>query len=200
MTRTAVAKNDNVIPVTAAIGLGGNLSSAEGRPEATLTAALTRLAAVPGLRLRAVSRFFRTPAFPPGSGPDYVNAAALVDTTLAPEALLAALHAIESDLGRERTTRWAARVVDLDLLVAGDAILPSAAEQARWRALPSEDQRRATPTTLILPHPRLQDRGFVLIPLLDIAPGLRVPGLDRTVAELARALPETDRAAIRPLD
>ena len=128
--------------------------------------------AAQGLALRAVSRFWRTPAHPAGSGPDYVNAAALVAAEAEPEAILALLHGIEAHLGRTRAGgRWAARGIDLDLLAVGSAVLPDTAMQDRWRSLAAAAQAQVAPEGLILPHPRLQDRGFVLLPLAEIAPG-----------------------------
>jgi 2-amino-4-hydroxy-6-hydroxymethyldihydropteridine diphosphokinase len=182
----------------ALIALGGNLPAGEVGSADLLRIALADLAGRAG-RLVAVSRFFATPAFPAGSGPDYVNAAALLSTPLAPGALLAVLHDVEALHGRERITRWGARTLDLDLLAMGDMVLPDDATQDRWRALDPARQREVAPDRLILPHPRLQDRGFVLVPLIDVAPLWRHPRTGRTVAEMAAALPEADKAAIRPL-
>jgi 2-amino-4-hydroxy-6-hydroxymethyldihydropteridine diphosphokinase len=164
-----------------------------------LAAALDRLAAVPGIRVRRRSRWFSTPAFPPGSGPDFVNAAAALETALAPEALLAELHAVEAALGRVRPARWAPRLCDLDLIAMGDRVLPDAGTLRRWMALDRGAAQRVAPPRLILPHPRLQERGFVLVPLADVAPGWRHPLSGLTVREMLAALPADDLAAIRPL-
>lgn len=185
----------------ALVALGGNLPSSAGRPEATLRAALVELAATPGLGMVAVSRFWHSPAHPAGSGPDYVNAAcALTVEGLDPPGLLDLLHGIETRFGRERgPRRWQARPLDLDLIAMGERVLPDAATQDRWRDLPPEDQPRAAPATLVLPHPRLEDRAFVLAPLCDIAPGWRHPRTGRTLAEALAALPRALREAVRPL-
>ena len=132
----------------------------------------------------SVSRVFRTPAWPPGSGPDFANAAAIVETTLPPEALLARLHAVEAELGRIRTVRWGARAIDLDLLAYGDRIAPDEATLRHWIDLQAEAQAREAPGVLLLPHPRLQDRGFVLVPLADVAPDWRHPLHGVTVREM----------------
>ncbi|SDE14667.1 2-amino-4-hydroxy-6-hydroxymethyldihydropteridinediphosphokinase [Paracoccus isoporae] len=183
------------------IALGANLSSSAGSPAKTLKAALISLAAHPGLTLRQVSRFYATPAHPAGSGPDYVNACAALDAATATAgAVLGVLHELEANLGRIRDGgRWAARGIDLDLLAMEDQILPDRATQDRWRGLDPERQARIAPDRLILPHPRMQDRGFVLVPLAEIAAGWRHPATGQSVAEMRDALPVSARRDIRVL-
>ena len=140
------------------IGLGANL----GVPRAALREAIEALAALPDTSLRAASSFYRT-APVDAVGPDFLNAVVQLDTRLAPHALLAALQRIEQTHGRERPYRNAPRTLDLDLLLYGGQVID-------------------TPT-LTVPHPRLHERAFVLLPLAEIAPLLNVPGRGR-VADL----------------
>ncbi len=181
-----------------AVALGGNLGFQGNSVESTLVRTLENLIGN-GLRLRRVSRFFRTPAFPAGSGPDYVNASALIDTDLPVEALLSLLHRVEADFARERNARWASRTVDLDLLLDDARILPDPVTQGRWMNLAPERQRREAPDQLILPHPRLQDRAFVLIPLADILPDWVHPVTGQSIRQMADALPAEEIAAICPV-
>lgn len=182
----------------AVIGIGANLPSILGAPIDTILASLASIQRNLGL-IVAISRVFHTPAFPKGSGPDFVNAAILVRTGLAPHEILAGLHAIEAEAGRLRAVRWGARTLDLDLLAVGDVVLPDRERQGTWMALPPDRQGAEAPQELILPHPRLQDRAFVLIPLADICPGWRHPVTGLTIGEMTAALPDDDKAAICPI-
>lgn len=177
------------------IALGANLPSPEGAPRETLQAALHRLAAM-GLRVAARSAWYRTPAFPPGAGAAFVNGAAALEAAMEPAELLAALHEVERGFGRSRDLRWAPRSCDLDLIASDARVLPDPATARRWIGLALADQRRAGPPGLILPHPRVQDRAFVLRPLLDIAPDWVHPLLGRTVREMLDDLPAAARAGI----
>lgn len=134
------------------IALGANL----GDPAATVNAAFAALDQLPQSRLLAKSALYRTAPVGIAEQPEFVNAAALIETTLAPEALLDALLAIEQAFGRVRAERNGPRTLDLDILLYDDLTL-------------------ATPR-LTLPHPRLHLRAFVLQPLADLAPDLAIPG------------------------
>jgi 2-amino-4-hydroxy-6-hydroxymethyldihydropteridine diphosphokinase len=184
----------------ALLAFGANLPFADLMPIQTLHLAITSFPNV-NLPLPQVSRFFATPCFPAGAGPDYVNAAAILQVAkdMSPTELLSRLHKIEANFGRQRTQRWGMRTLDIDLLALGDAVLPDAATQTRWRNLDPRLQATQTPTDLILPHPRMQDRAFVLVPLADVAPEWRHPLLHLTVTEMLAALPATDVAEMRPL-
>ena len=151
------------------IALGANLDGPAGAPRAQLEAALAALSGR-GIRVRERSRFFRTPAWPDPSDPPFVNAVAALETSLPPEALLAALHAVENQLGRRRSRPNAPRPIDLDLIDYDGLV-------------------RASGAPPILPHPRLAERGFVLLPLADIAPAWRHPASGEGLTALIAALP-----------
>jgi 2-amino-4-hydroxy-6-hydroxymethyldihydropteridine diphosphokinase len=181
------------------VAFGSNLAVlGETMPEMVHLAA--QEIACPGTKVLALSRLYASPCFPPGAGPDYVNAAAVLETDLDPQALLSRLHAIEARFGRERTRRWGPRTLDLDLLAYGNLVLPDAVTQDRWRALSPADQATQAPAGLILPHPRLQDRAFVLVPLADVAPDWRHPRLGLTVLEMLNRLELAEIAAVTPLE
>ncbi len=142
------------------------------------------------------SDFFQTPCFPKGAGPDFVNAVVEVHSDLAPDEILAELHAIEADFGRVREVRWGQRTLDLDLLATEDLVYPEAAAVQDWIDLPIERQLSEAPSEMLLPHPRLQDRAFVLVPFAQIAPNWRHPILGDTVREMLDALPDAEKAEI----
>jgi 2-amino-4-hydroxy-6-hydroxymethyldihydropteridine diphosphokinase len=182
----------------AVVAMGANLNLSGLGPKVTLRNAIKALADR-GVVIRAESRFFETPCFPPGAGPDYVNAALLIETDLTPAQLLEVLHEVEHEFGRERVQRWGMRTLDLDLVCYDDQVLPDPATFDRWLSLPADAQRQEAPEQLILPHPRLQDRAFVLVPMADVAPDWRHPVLGQTVQQMLEALPAEDIAAVTPL-
>ena len=134
-------------PVVATVGLGANL----GDPQAALAGAIASIAALEGVKLVAQSSFYRSAPID-SSGPDYVNAVVQLQTNLIAPELLAQLQTLELGAGRERPYRNAPRTLDLDLLLFGDASIQS--------------------PSLTVPHPRMWQRAFVLLPLAEIAPAL----------------------------
>jgi 2-amino-4-hydroxy-6-hydroxymethyldihydropteridine diphosphokinase len=145
----------------ALIGLGSNL----GDRGATLDGAIAALRATPGVFVREVSSFHETePVGGPAGQGNYLNAAAVLETTLDPFGLLHRLQEIETRFGRVRTVRYGERTLDLDLLLFDDRIID-------------------TPE-LIVPHPRYSERRFVLNPLVEVAPAVVDPVTKRTIAEL----------------
>ena len=180
------------------IAIGGNLPSAVGEPENTLASAIAELSRR-GLYVQLLSRFFRTPCFPAGAGPDYINAAIQVKTDVPSAELLAILHEVEAQFARVRDQRWGMRTLDLDLIARDDLVSPDLTTYQHWQNLPPDEQARQAPTQLILPHPRLQDRGFVLVPLCDIAPNWVHPVLGVSAMEMLAALPKDSVAEVQPL-
>jgi len=157
------------------IALGSNLTSAAGPPEATIAAALSELARR-GVRPVAVSSMYATEAWPDPRDPSFVNAAARLETSLEPEALMATLELVEARFGRVRGRPNAPRTLDIDLLDYNGIV------------------RSRNPT---LPHPRMQSRPFVLVPLADIAPTWRHPVSGKSAGELIAALPESGRTLVK---
>jgi 2-amino-4-hydroxy-6-hydroxymethyldihydropteridine diphosphokinase len=156
------------------IALGANLVSPIGPPAVTIAAALDALAQC-GVNIEAVSALYATPAWPDPSAPPYVNAAVRVDTDHSPAELMEILHKIESVYERTRGEKNAPRTLDLDLIDYHGRV------------------EEGPPT---LPHPRMAERAFVLIPLSDIAPDWRHPVTGHSVTELIAALPEESRAGV----
>lgn len=159
------------------IGLGANLASQAGPPATTIGAALSALSTL-GVTLLMRSPLYESEPVPRSDQPWFVNAVARVEAVMSPEDLLACLHEVERTFGRVRRERNEARPLDLDLLDYDGMIRDGAG--------------------LLLPHPRLHERAFVLKPLADVAPGWRHPVLGRTAAELLAALPEEVRRVVRP--
>ncbi|MEQ8902222.1 MAG: 2-amino-4-hydroxy-6-hydroxymethyldihydropteridine diphosphokinase [Roseovarius sp.] len=180
------------------IAIGGNMPSSAGPPDRTVDAALRHLEGS-GAQVAAVSRLYRTPAFPAGSGPDFVNAAAVLRMPGEPEAVLGVLHAVEAAFGRARVARWGQRTLDLDLIGIDDLVLPDPAGFETWRALDAQAQQERAPDRLILPHPRAHERAFVLVPLADVAPDWVHPVFGQTVREMLEALPQHARDEVVPL-
>lgn len=179
------------------IALGANLPAGGISPEDSVAQAMDAVADLCGEVTR--SRLYRTPAFPEGSGPDFVNAAMRVGWGGTAAELMAALHGIEEAFGRTRANRWEARVMDLDLIGFGDAVLPDAETRSEWAGLSPEEAAKVVPDQLILPHPRLSERAFVLVPLADVAPDWVDPATGVSVAEMLGALDPEALATIRPL-
>jgi 2-amino-4-hydroxy-6-hydroxymethyldihydropteridine diphosphokinase len=159
------------------IAIGANLPSSHGSPRQTCDAVLPELARR-GIRVLARSRWFESAPVPISDQPWFVNGVVAVETALTPEQLLAQLHDIERSFGRTRREVNAARVIDLDLISYGDLV-------------------RASPAVPVLPHPRLKDRAFVLLPLADIAPAWRHPATHERLSDMINALPSDQ--TIRPI-
>jgi 2-amino-4-hydroxy-6-hydroxymethyldihydropteridine diphosphokinase len=157
--------NNSAIPsrgiAQSAIALGSNL----GDSLSILAAAMETLAQTPGIKVLTTSNWYRTKAVGPPQ-PDYLNGCAILQVEMIPELLLEILLSIENKYGRIRRDRWGARTLDLDLLLYNDLVLD-------------------TPK-LQIPHPRMSDRAFVLVPLAEIAPDWMEPVCQRTIKELVK--------------
>lgn len=180
------------------IALGSNLPVDDLDLVSTLRQALQKLDSISGVSVDRVSAWYRTPAWPAGSGPDFVNGAAALRSSRPPEEILQEMHGVEKSLGRQRKVRWGARTCDLDLLGAESLVLPDAPTVRRWiDAGPSRDR---VPEGMLVPHPRIQERAFVLMPLADIAPDWVHPVLNLSVYKMLSAISEAERADICRLD
>ncbi len=164
MTRPVAAQ---VSFARAFVGIGANL----GDPQAQVRSAIAALGHLPETRLLAASSLYRTAPVGYSGQPDFVNAAALLDTALAPRALLERLHAIEAAAGRERSFKDAPRTLDLDLLLYDDLVLDEPG--------------------LVVPHPRLHERAFALAPVVELDPDVVIPGRGHALEWLALALDQT---------
>jgi 2-amino-4-hydroxy-6-hydroxymethyldihydropteridine diphosphokinase len=165
------------------IGIGSNLPSDFGPPRETCAAALETLEREP-IKIVARSRWYRSSPVPLSDQPWFVNGVIAVETSLGPEELLEALHRVEADFGRaspeERAAKPnAARPLDLDLIAYDDLV-------------------REGPEPPILPHPRMAERAFVLLPLREIAPDWHHPGSGRPLSELIDEL--SGEGIVQPID
>lgn len=160
-------------PCQAYIGLGANLGDAR----ATLCSAVIAISRLPGTRLSGLSSLYRSAPIGPAGQPDYLNAVARVTTTLIPHQLLDALQAIEKNHGRTRAERWGPRTLDLDLLLFGNDLIET--------------------SELIIPHPELANRNFVLAPLLQIDSAASLPD-GRRLADFPTASDVTGLRELAP--
>lgn len=176
-------------PVPVVLALGANL----GDPAATLASAVEALAALPGVQVDAVSPVAVTAPVGGPDQPDYRNAVVLAATTLDPEQLLAACHAIEQQHGRARLVRWGARTLDVDVIAYGRPDSPTEVVLA-----PDGPVGDAALDRLVLPHPRAHRRAFVLAPWAAVDPHARLRLPDGTVRPVSELLAEApDREGVR---
>jgi 2-amino-4-hydroxy-6-hydroxymethyldihydropteridine diphosphokinase len=159
--------------IRAYVALGSNL----GNPVQTIEDAMDAMAALRGSLLKAMSSLYRTAPVGLKHQPDFINAVVALDTRLSPRDLLAELFALEARFGRERSVKNAPRTLDLDLLLHGETV--------------QDDPE------LILPHPRMHERAFVLAPLAEIAPELTIPGRGRVGDLLAACVDQRIHPLVR---
>jgi 2-amino-4-hydroxy-6-hydroxymethyldihydropteridine diphosphokinase len=182
--------------VRAYVGLGANV----GDPTATIAAAVNALAALPGARLRGVSRLYATEPVGVVDQPEFLNAAVAIDVPAGPDptmgalALLVALKQLEAAFGRQDRERWGPREIDLDLLVFGRHRIQAERPPEARSADPTK------PTDLVVPHRLAGERLFVLAPLGDLAPRLVPPGWHETVESARRRREAAEgQKAVRPI-
>ena len=178
------------------IALGSNISLGNAQPIEIIKRAIVELVKT-DINLVSLSRFYETPAYPEGSGPNFINSAVKAEANYSSQDMLLKLHKIEEKFDRQRVSRWSARTLDLDLLALKAKVHPSRKIFKQWFALPLNEQKKKIPSELVLPHPRIQDRAFVLLPLLDIEPNWIHPVLNKTVLQLYEQLPEQAKKNIQ---
>ena len=160
------------------LALGANIPSRFGTPNQSLNHALALLPER-GVRVLKVSRLYSNPAVPASDQPDYVNCVAAVFTTVGPGDLIEICLEIERELGRVRSERWGPRSIDIDII--------------------DFDGKEVRSPQLTLPHPRLGERAFVLIPLLEVAPDWRHPVTGEKGTDLLARVDAVARSAVKPL-
>jgi 2-amino-4-hydroxy-6-hydroxymethyldihydropteridine diphosphokinase len=187
--------------VRAYIGLGANV----GDSRRTLVDAVAALRAVPGARVRGVSRLYRTKPVGVTDQPDFLNAVVALDVSAGASPasgateLLVQLKRLEREFGRRRRRRWGPRELDLDLLLFGRARL-AIERPPEGAPLSADVDPGAAARLLVVPHPSMSERLFVLAPLADLAPRLVPPGWHVTVGTAARGRAETEgTSAVRPV-
>lgn len=169
----ALARSKGALGAVILLGIGANLPTARFGPPLAGCAAALKLLPEYGIAVVRRSRWYCTAPVPPSDQPDFINAVAEIAATAEPGPLLQALHAVEVRFGRDRGPRNAARVLDLDLLAYGDRVSAPGAEVA-------------------LPHPRMHERPFVLVPLAELAPRWRHPRLGLRAGDLLARIAEAD--------
>ena len=155
------------------LGLGSNLQ----QPAAQLREAIERLDVLSGVEVSRTSSFYRTPPWGDEEQDDFINCAVQIETSLDPFTLLGKLHSVENAMGRKRSDRrWGPRIIDIDLLLYGDL--------------------QHQTGELEVPHPRMHERAFVLVPLVELDAGLEIPGL----GAIGKFLQQLDCSGIIRLD
>ena len=178
------------------IALGSNISLGRVQPLEIIKRAIAELRNI-HIRSVSLSRFYETPAFPNGNGPNFINCVVKAEAKYSPYEILQKLHEIEEKFERQRNSRWGARTLDLDLIAMKWQVLPNNEVFKYWFDLSPSEQKKKTPNELVLPHPRVQDRAFVLSPLLDIEPNWTHPILDKTVVQLYAELSQRAKKNIQ---
>lgn len=176
------------------LGLGANLPFDAMAPEETIRCAIEAISS-DALAEVKISQFYRSTPVPYTDQPDFVNCVIGGKTTLSPNELMSLCQSIEAQFGRQRDGRWQARTLDIDVLAYGDDVLPSISS---WHQLMEEGREGKVMANLIVPHPRLHERAFVLKPLADIRPEWVHPVFKKTGLELLCSLSAQQVEEVRP--
>ena len=177
------------------ISCGANIPGPFGKPYQTLLRAFEEFKSE-GLFIEKKSRLYSSVAFPDPKKPRYVNGCLEISANCEENDVLKRLKRIEIKMGRQKNSRWGSRICDLDLLSCDDRIYPSHQIFDYWFRLPLENQFLEKPEELLLPHPRIQDRAFVLKPLLELASNWRHPVFNLTVKEMFDFLPRAEKDSV----
>ena len=177
------------------VSFGGNLKSEFGSPIESLKHAIGKLELM-GLSVQKKSRWYSSISFPDTSSPNYINGCLKIICKYDPYDTIKRLKVIEKEMGRVINQRWGSRVCDFDILACKNFILPSFEIYSYWKNLSLNKQVKQRPSVLILPHPRIQDRAFVLIPLLDIEPKWVHPVLGIDLTTMINNLSNEQRSSI----
>lgn len=175
------------------LGLGANLSFGTFGPQQTLVAAVAKLKAE-GLSITAQSGFYETEPQPKSDQPNFINCVIVGQTAIEPRDLLALCQLVETEFGRERSARWSARTLDIDILDFDGQITPN---EAAWNKLAMSDGATTAMPELALPHPRLHQRAFVLVPLHELAAGWQHPVYQHTVSDMLKGISPPERDTVR---
>ncbi len=172
--------------------LGANLPSKFGDIIRTLQMCVDAIKNVASIDLLSESRWYESKSFPDKSKPKFVNIGIKIISTLDPFQVLKIINEIEKGFGRARKNRWDSRVCDIDILYCNKKIIPNRNILKKWMYMKIEEQLIKTPRTLILPHPRIQDRLFFLCPLNELSPNWRHPLLRKTAKEMLDSIPQNE--------
>ncbi len=183
---------------TCMISYGANISGPFGEPVKTLEFALKELK-IRNLSIIKESKLYSSLAFPYSSEPRYLNGCFEIEVHCSAHAVLGHLKEVEVKMGRRENSRWGSRACDLDLLSFANTVCPSNELFDHWYKMPLKQQIVEKPHQLLLPHPRLQDRAFVLKPLMDFAEDWIHPILNLSVKEMFASLPKEDRDSVLPI-
>lgn len=179
------------------ISFGANISGPFGSPAETLNHALEEFQ-FENLLIRKKSKIYSSLAFPDPKKPRYLNGCLQISVNCGANDVLERLKRIEKKMGRQKKNcRWDSRICDLDLLSFDNKVAPSPEVFNYWYKMPLRNQILEKPDELLLPHPRIQDRAFVLKPLLEFASSWVHPVFNKTVREMFNFLPENERASVK---